>query len=164
MKGHVSLFHSHESKINNLSVDWIELGYWGLLLASFLSATVLPFSSEAVLAGMVYAGGDPYITLAVATLGNTLGGLSSYWIGRLGKVGWMHKYLRVEQEELDLWMPRVQRYGSFFAIFSFAPVFGDVIPLVLGFLRANMWLTCFWMALGKLMRYMLIMWGTQLVM
>jgi membrane protein YqaA with SNARE-associated domain len=145
-------------------MDWLEFGYWGLLLASFLSATVLPFSSEAVLVGMIYAGGDAKLAVAVATLGNTMGGMSSYWIGHLGKVEWMKKYLRVGEEELNRWLPKVQRFGSFFAIFSFAPVFGDVIPLGLGFLRVNPWLTCFWMAIGKLLRYVTVMWGTQLVM
>ena len=145
-------------------MDWLEFGYWGLLLSSFLSATVLPFSSEAVLAGMIYAGGDPWKAVAVATFGNTMGGISSYWIGHLGKVEWMQKYLGVGEEKLDRWLPRVQRYGSFFAILSFAPVVGDVIPLGLGFLRANMWFTCLWMAIGKLLRYAAIMWGTQLVM
>lgn len=143
-------------------MDWLQFGYWGLLLASFLSATVLPFSSEAVLAGMIYAGGDPVLCVAVATFGNTLGGMSSYWIGRIGKLEWMERYLGVKEEKLQKWLPRIQKYGSFFGILSFMPVFGDAIPLGLGFLRVNLWLTCFWMALGKLLRYIFIVWGTQL--
>jgi membrane protein YqaA with SNARE-associated domain len=145
-------------------LDWLELGYWGLLLASFLSATVLPFSSEAVLAGMVYAGGDPVLCVAVATIGNTLGGVSSYLIGRLGKLEWMERYLGVREEKLNRWLPPIQRYGSFFAILSFMPAFGDAIPLGLGFLRVNPWLTTLWMALGKLLRYVVVIWGIQLFM
>ena len=55
----------------------LEYGYIGLFLGSFLAATVVPFSSDVLLVGMLLAGGDPVITVAVATLGNWLGGLTS---------------------------------------------------------------------------------------
>lgn len=145
-------------------MDWLEYGYWGLLLASFLSATVLPFSSEAVLAGMIYAGGDPLISVVVATFGNTIGGMSSYWIGHLGKLEWMERHLKISEHRLNEWLPKVQRYGSFLAVLSFAPAIGDAIPVALGFLRTNVWLTCLWMTIGKLLRYVVILWGTQAFM
>ncbi len=143
-------------------MDWLQFGYWGLLLASFLSATVVPFSSEAVLAGMLMAGGDPVLSIAIATFGNTLGGMSTFWLGHLGKWEWIERYLRIPREKVEQWHPRIERYGSFFAILSFVPVIGDAIPLALGFFRANIWLTCLWMTVGKLGRYMAIYGGVSL--
>jgi membrane protein YqaA with SNARE-associated domain len=58
---------------------------WGLFLASFLAATVVPFSSEALLSFLIINGTDAYTAVLVATFGNWLGGMSSYGIGYLGK-------------------------------------------------------------------------------
>lgn len=140
-------------------MDWLEWGYWGLFLASFLSATVIPFASEAVLAGMLLAGGAPVLTFAVATLGNWLGGLTSYWIGHLGKWEWIEKYFRVKQEKVMEWKPKIDRYGSYFGLLSIVPLIGDVIVLALGFFRTNIWLTAFWMFVGKAARYAIIVWA-----
>lgn len=140
-------------------MDWLELGYLGLFLASFLSATVLPGSSEAVLVGILMAGGSPVVSVAVATLGNWLGGMSSYGIGYLGKWEWMEKYLRVKQEKVIEWKPKIDRYGSFFAVFSFVPFIGDVIVLALGFFRSHLILTSFWMFVGKAARYAMVVWA-----
>jgi membrane protein YqaA with SNARE-associated domain len=143
-------------------MDWLEWGYMGLFIASFLSATVVPFSSEAVLAGILLKGGDPILSIGIATLGNTLGGMTSFWIGHLAKWEWIERYLRVSKEKVMEWQPRIARYGSFFAVLSFVPFIGDAIPLALGFFRSNVWLTCFWMALGKFLRYMVIFGGVNL--
>lgn len=141
-------------------MDWIEWGYYGLFLASFLSATVLPGSSEAILVALLVGGADPIISVATATTGNTLGGMSSYGIGYLGKWEWLDKYFGVKQEKVEEWKPRIDRFGSISAIFSFVPVIGDAIPVALGFFRANLLLTTFWMVLGKLGRYVVVTWLT----
>jgi membrane protein YqaA with SNARE-associated domain len=139
-------------------MDWLEYGYWGLFLASFLSATVLPFSSEALVAAMIYGGGDAWLTLITATAGNWLGGMSTYWIGHLGKWEWVEKYLRIKPEKVLEWKPKIDIYGSFFAVLSFLPIIGDVIALALGFFRTNIWLTGIWMFVGKALRYAAIIW------
>ena len=144
-------------------MDWLELGYLGLFLASFLSATVVPFSSEAVLAAMIVGGANPWVAIGVATGGNWLGGLSSYGIGYLGKWEWMEKYLGIEKQKVEGWKPKIDRYGSFFAILSFLPIIGDVISVALGYFKAHFWLTAFWMLLGKLGRYLSIYGGTLLL-
>lgn len=144
-------------------MDWLEWGYLGLFLASFLSATVLPFSSEAVLAAMLVGGADPIVAVGTATLGNWLGGMSSYGLGYLGKWHWLEKYFGVKETKLKEWKPKIDRYGSFFAILSFLPFVGDVISIALGYFRAQFWLTAFWMFLGKLGRYVSIYWGTLLM-
>ena len=67
----------------------IEYGYIGVFIASFLAATVLPFSSEVVLTGVLLAGAAYWPCMIAATLGNFLGGMSCYWLGMLGKVEWI---------------------------------------------------------------------------
>lgn len=144
-------------------MDWLELGYFGLFLASFLSATVVPFSSEAVLAAMIVGGANPWVAISVATAGNWLGGLSSYGLGYLGRWVWMEKYLGVAKDRVEGWKPKIDRYGSFFASLSFLPFIGDVIAVALGYFRANFWLTSFWMLAGKFGRYLSIYWASLLV-
>ena len=64
-------------------MDWIELGYFGLFVATFLAATILPFSSEIVLVSLIAAGFDPIHCFIIATLGNTLGGMTSYGLAAM---------------------------------------------------------------------------------
>ena len=77
------------------------LGYFGLFLASFLAATILPFSSEVVFSAVVLAGLDLWTCTIVATLGNFLGGMTCYWMGKLGKIEWIEKYLKVPKDKID---------------------------------------------------------------
>ena len=77
-------------------MEWLlNLGYFGLFLGSFVAATVVPFSSDVQLVAMLAAGGNVWFCVAVATLGNWLGGLTSYWLGWLGKWEWIEKYMRL---------------------------------------------------------------------
>ena len=74
-------------------MEWLlNLGYVGLFAGSFIAATVVPFSSDVLLLGMLAAGGNVWLCVLVATLGNWLGGLTSYWIGWIGRyLGRGHK-------------------------------------------------------------------------
>ena len=74
----------------------LEYGYIGLFIGAFLAATILPMSSDVLLVGLLAVGADPYISVAVATAGNWLGGLTSYWLGRAGKWEWIEKYFKVK--------------------------------------------------------------------
>ena len=75
-------------------IEFADWGYYGLFLASFLAATVVPFSSEVIFSAMVLGGKlDPWTCVFVATVGNWTGGMTSYYIGRLGKVEWIEKYM-----------------------------------------------------------------------
>lgn len=136
---------------------FVSLGYLGLFLASFLAATVVPFSSEVVFSALVYGGLDAWSCVFIATAGNWLGGLSCYFIGKLGKVEWMEKYLRIKQEKLQKWMDKIHRYGDWFAFFSFLPGIGDAIAVASGFFRCNFWIVATSMLIGKFVRYILWM-------
>jgi len=79
----------------------IEYGYWGLLLASFLAATILPLGSEVVFSALIVAGLDVWTCILFATIGNALGGLTCYLIGSLGKIEWVEKYLKIKREKIE---------------------------------------------------------------
>ena len=70
----------------------IDLGYWGLFIGSFLASTIVPFSADLLLIGVLALGGNVWGCLLIATVGNWLGGLTSYWIGWLGKWKWLERW------------------------------------------------------------------------
>lgn len=133
-------------------IDW---GYWGLFLATFLAGSILPFSSELVLSGLLAVGADPNWCLIAATGGNFLGGMSCFGIGYLGKTEWMVRYLKIRPERIDRMKAFLQGKGALMAFFSFVPLVGDIIAVSLGFMRANIALTAFAMLVGKGLRYYL---------
>lgn len=141
---------------NACIMEWIDLGYWGLFLATFLAATVLPFSSEVVLTSLLLAGFDPMLCLIVATVGNWLGGMSSYGLGWLGNWKRMHKWLRVKEASILKWKSYIDRYGPWTALLCWTPIIGDPIAIALGVFRVNWWLVSINMLLGKFGRYWLI--------
>ena len=117
-----------------------------LFASSLLAATLLPGGSEAVLFGALKLDPQQYWpALAVATLGNTLGGMSSYLIGRIVPQ-------RGEIKGLD-W---VKRYGSPALLLAWVPILGDPLCVAAGWLRVNPWLSALFMALGKFARYLVV--------
>ncbi len=135
----------------------IGLGYLGLFIASFLAATVVPFSSEVVFTAMVYGGLDAWKCVFVATAGNWLGGMSCYYLGHLGKIEWIEKYLRIKKEKLDKFTEKMKKYGDWFAFFSFLPGIGDVIAVAAGYFRCRWWVVAISMLAGKFIRYIVWM-------
>ena len=144
--------------------DLIGLGYLGLFIASFLAATVVPFSSEVVFSAMVFGGLDAWKCVFVATLGNWLGGMTCYYMGRLGKIEWIEKYLRIKKEKMEKFMGKLHRYGDWFAFFSFLPGVGDVIAVASGYFRCRWWVVALSMLLGKFARYIVWMYLNGLIM
>ena len=135
-------------------MDW---GYMGMALSAFLAASILPFSSEAVMVGLLAAGLDMWALVAWGTVGNVLGSLFNYGIGRLGKMEWIEKYLHTKPEDLD----RARRFmggrGAWMGLFSCIPVIGDVITIVLGLMRANFTIFIVSVTISKLARYVVLM-------
>jgi membrane protein YqaA with SNARE-associated domain len=130
-----------------------EQGLWGLFLASFLAATLLPGGSEALLYGFLQLHPQAlWPALALATLGNTAGGMTSWWCGR--RLPRWQKIEKLPQRE------RVARWGSPILLFAWLPLVGDALCVAAGWLRLH-WLGCtLFMAIGKFARYALIGWAT----
>ena len=140
---------------------FVEFGYIGLFLASFLAATILPFGSEFVFVGLIALGMDPWTCVLIASVGNWLGGMTNYYLGRLGKIEWVEKYLKVSRERVDKMQQWLEKKGATMAFFSFMPAVGDIIALALGFMRANVYIVNISMFAGKFLRYVLIMYGVN---
>lgn len=129
------------------------LGLFGLFIGCLLSATIIPFSSEALLAGALALGFPPIWCLVVASCGNTLGGMTSYMLGWLCKWEWLEKYFHVKKEKAARFKDKVQKYGSLMGFLCFLPFVGDFIAIAMGFMRVNPWLSCLFMFIGKCLRY-----------
>jgi membrane protein YqaA with SNARE-associated domain len=131
----------------------LDVSLWALFTSAFVSATLLPGNSEIVLVAVLKSGGAPLAAaLAVATVGNTLGGLTTYGLGR---------FLPSRIPE-GAALARVRRYGAAALLFSWAPIVGDALCAAAGWLKLP-WHTCtLAMAAGKLARYALVAYATAL--
>jgi membrane protein YqaA with SNARE-associated domain len=141
----------------------VEYGYWGLLLASFLAATVLPFSSEVIFATLIAAGMDIGTGIIFATLGNAAGGATCYYLGRLGKMEWLQKWFKIKPEKIEKTIDWLHGKGAAMGFFGFLPAVGDGMLVALGFMRANVPVVMISMTLGKFLRYLIIGLGTETV-
>lgn len=139
----------------------VEYGYYGLFAACFLSATILPFSSDIVFGSLIAFGLTPVPCLIIASIGNWLGGMTNYYLGYLGKTEWIEKYLKIEKKKIEKIQNWLDNKGAYMAFFSFLPVIGDLIPLALGYLKANVLIVNVSMFIGKFVRYGAILYLVQ---
>jgi membrane protein YqaA with SNARE-associated domain len=140
-----------------LGPHWLELGLPGLFLASFLAATILPFSSEAILAAMTLG---PWSTMSlwlVASSGNWLGGMSSYALGRLGDLDRIARWLRTDPAKAQRMQGWVERQGHWAALLTWLPVVGDPLAIALGLGRAPLLPVMVLMFIGKAARYAVVL-------
>jgi membrane protein YqaA with SNARE-associated domain len=140
--------------VTQLLIDW---GYLGLFVSALLAGSIVPFSSELVLIALVNMGLSPSLCVLSAALGNTAGGMTCYYMGRLGKMTWVEKYFKVKKERIEKMSIFLQGKGALMAFFSFLPFLGEVIAITLGFMRSNIWLTTTSMFAGKLIRYIVML-------
>ena len=131
-----------------------QLGLFGLFLGCMLSATVVPFASEALLAGALLMGYGKWVVTLVAALGNTTGGMISFLMGWLCKWEWLERFFRVKREKLERMRDRVANYGAWAALLTWLPFVGDLIAIAMGLMRVNPWWTLLLMFIGKLARYL----------
>ena len=128
-----------------------DLSLVGLFVVSFLSASVLPGSSELVFITMLINKIAPDSTILwVATAGNTLGGVTTFFVGRFISSS------RLPNERVLLW---TEKWGGFSLLFSWVPFLGDVICITAGWLRTGVILSLLCLSTGKLIRYWVLMAG-----
>lgn len=138
-------------------------GYWGMLVAAFLAGSVFPFSSEAVMLGLQLEGLEPTQLVIYGTIGNVLGSMFNYGVGRLGRVEWIERYLHVKPEGLDKARRFMGGRGAWMGFFAFLPLLGSAITVVLGLMRANVVVSMVSITIGKLLRYVLLVYGVSLM-
>ncbi len=124
-------------------------GLVSLLAASFLASTLIPLSSEAVLFAVLKLHPDlAWAAIGVATLGNTLGGLTTYLIGR---------YFGAKKPLTQL--ARVRRYGNPLLALAWLPFVGDALCLAAGWARLDLAAVALWSAAGRFARYWVVAQG-----
>ncbi|MGB0806255.1 MAG: YqaA family protein [Salibacteraceae bacterium] len=134
-------------------MNWIELGYWGMFFSSILAATLLPFGSEAVFLGLQYNNLDITQLILVAGFGNTIGGMITYYIGRLGKWEWLEKWFGIKKTSIEKRMASIQKYGWIYAFFTWLPGIGDPLAAAIGFTKIAPTTAFLWMFIGKTLRF-----------
>ncbi|MBR1389350.1 MAG: DedA family protein, partial [Prevotella sp.] len=104
----------------------------------------------------------PWLLMVYGTIGNVAGSMLNYSIGRMGKMEWIERYLHVKKEEID----RAHRFlagrGAWMAFFAFVPILGSAITVALGLMRSNVVITLIAMTLGKVFRYIILIYGAGL--
>lgn len=146
--------------INDFLINW---GYWGMLVGAFLAGSFFPFSSEAVMLGFMAMGLDRWALVVYASIGNVAGSMFNYGLGRLGKIEWLKKYFHVKQESLDKAERFMGGHGAWMGIFAFLPIIGSGITIVLGLMRANLMISITSITIGKVVRYLILVFGVGLL-
>lgn len=131
------------------------LGLWGLFLGAFLAATIVPFSSDALYLAVLIATKDPLGCFLYGTIGNWLGGITTYWIGWLGRWEWLERWFKVKHETLAKQKIKIDKYGVWMALLSWVPVIGDIIVIALGFYKTRPLWTIILLLVGKAGRFLL---------
>ncbi|MCO4793921.1 MAG: DedA family protein [Bacteriovoracaceae bacterium] len=135
-----------------IPITW---GLIGLFFTSFLAATFLPFGSEPYIVYMLrQPDANSTIIIAVATIGNFLGSVLTYYMGRLLPLKKAQSYLKISDNSVEKSIKLSEKYGPILGFFVFFPIIGDAIALVLGFLRTPVLPVFIAIFLGKLVRYL----------
>jgi len=135
---------------------WEGSGLPGLFLAAFLAATILPFSSEALLAAMTFGDWSSLSLLLVASVGNTLGGLTNYGLGRWIPEEKAKRWFRMDPAKAERWGGFVRQRGAWAALLCWLPFVGDPIAIAMGLFRAPFAPTAVLMFIGKAARYAVV--------
>lgn len=129
----------------------------GLFVTSFLTATLLPGSSEVALAAALKLGSTgPWPLIAAATAGNTLGSLTNWGIGRFGAHWRDHPRFPLKPDQLARVEHWYQHYGVWTLLFAWLPIIGDPMTVAAGLLRTPLLIFIPLVALGKFLRYIAV--------
>lgn len=133
------------------------LSLWGLFLSAFVSSTLFPGGSELVLGVIAsQSAHSAGLLVAVATAGNTLGGMSSWAVGRV--IAWRYPAEEMKHGAHRAAVERMRRWGSPALLLSWLPVIGDPLCIAAGWLKVRWWWALVLIALGKLARYAVLVW------
>jgi len=137
-------------------------GIIGLFLSALLAATILPFSSEAVLATMLAADlGDAWLLWGVASAGNILGALVNWWLGGYC-LHWQDRpWFPFKPNQLDKAHQWFERYGVWSLLLAWVPIIGDPLTFAAGFLRINVLVFLVLVGIGKAGRYAVVILAAQ---
>ena len=126
-----------------------ENGLLSVALIAFISATLLPMGSAPAVFGFVKLNPDQFwLTVCVATLANTLGGLTSFWLGLGAKKA-------LADRRSTRYLTWLERFGPKMLLLAWLPVVGDPLCAVAGWLKLPFWPSAVYMTIGKFIRYVI---------
>lgn len=134
-----------------------------MFIAAFLAGSFVPFSSEAVMLGLYAAGLHPWVLIISGTIGNVAGSMFNYSIARFGNIDWITRHLHVKQEKMDKAKKIMADHGAWMGFFSFLPILGRPITIVLGLMRSNIIISITSISIGKILRYIILIFGATLI-
>jgi membrane protein YqaA with SNARE-associated domain len=132
----------------------VQYGYTGMGVAAFLAGSFIPFSSEVILTGLYASGLHLWPLIVAATIGNVLGGVFNYCIGRMCNEGWVYRLLRVKEDKLEHTKQQIRTHGAWMGLLAWVPILGSAITIALGVLRVNFTTSLCAIAIGKFLRYL----------
>ena len=135
---------------------FVELGYLGLFIVSFLTATLVPLSPEVMLGILIAKGFNLELCIVIACMGNWLGGVTTYYIGRIGDWKKIEKFFRIKKEKVYSFKEKIDRWGSVAAFFTWLPLGGDILALALGVFKVDAFKVSLWMLIGKSIRFFVV--------
>ncbi|WP_339515817.1 YqaA family protein [Pseudomonas sp. RL_15y_Pfl2_60] len=128
--------------------------YLGLFLSALGAATLLPLQSEALLVGLLLSHDySVWLLLLAASLGNILGSVINWWLGRYIEHFSQRRWFPVKPQQLERAQAFYARYGRWSLLLSWAPVIGDPLTLVAGVMREPLWRFLLLVTLAKVARY-----------
>lgn len=134
--------------------------YLLLFGASFLAATFLPFYSEVILFALLQEGGDPFMLVVVATLGNTLGAVVNWVMGLYLLHFQDRRWFYFSKEQIEKAQRWYQRYGFWTLLLAWMPIGGDALTLIAGIMKVRLWLFLALVGSGKALRYIFVVYLT----
>ena len=130
------------------------VSYLLLFGSAFLAATILPFSSEVVLFALLREGLEPESLVATATLGNTLGAVVNWYLGRYLLHFQDRRWFYFSREQIDRAQRWFQRHGFWSLLLAWVPIGGDALTLIAGIMKVRLWLFVLLVGTGKGLRYL----------
>ena len=141
----------------------ILISYFKLFLISFLAATILPFSSEIVLTTMYLSNlFETYFLLIFASLGNILGSITNWYLGKKITIFQDRKWFPVSPNQLDRSQKYFQKYGLWSLLLAWVPIIGDPLTLLAGVLKVRFSLFLILVSISKISRYLFILYVASL--
>lgn len=141
-----------------------EYGLIGLFLATMASSTILPIPSEAVVATFIALKYNPWVILIVASVGNVLGSVTTYALGYFGLTKVLEKFSKINTVKVRYFRQKSLQHGDLLSFLSFLPFLGDMFTLALGLAKYNVYRCIFFIALGKTLRYAVIIFFADYVL
>lgn len=133
--------------------DLENLGLAGLFLGNLLAATIVPFSSDALYVASLLTLENTLMCFVVATVGNWLGSVLTYYCGFIAKWEWLSRWFKVDSLTIEKQKSKIDQYGVWLALVAWVPIVGDLFVLALGFYRTPKIPTFLLLLIGKASRF-----------